>query len=133
MAQATRPSKASKSRRPEESDKDAEDTPSVSDRASSGMRLAGHVEKAAEGGTLRKAFSLWRASKELPVAAAGATDLFKRHPIPVSVAAGALVTTGMLVLASRMGAFDSEGAEQSNGQDDAGSDGAEGEAEDGDA
>ena len=116
MAQATRPNKSSKSRRDDESDKDS-GGPSLSDRASSGMRLAGHVKKAAEGGKLRKGFSLWRASKELPVVAAGAGDLFKRHPIPIAVAAGGLVTAGVLVLALGMGAFDSDSSEQSDEQD----------------
>ena len=117
MAQATRPNKSSKSRRDDESDKDSGGAPSLSDRASSGLRLAGHVKKAAEGGRLRKGFSLWRASRELPVVTAGAGKLFKRHPIPVSVAAGALVTSGLLVLALGMGAFDSDSAEQSDEQE----------------
>jgi hypothetical protein len=130
MAQATRPNKSSKSRRDDQSDNDTGGGPSLSDRASSGMRLAGHVKKAAEGGKLRKGFSLWRASKELPVVAAGAGDLFKRHPVPIAVAAGGLVTAGVLVLALGMGAFDSDSSEQSDEQEDTEGGEAEGRAAD---
>ena len=132
MAQATRPSKSSKASSGGEPDKDSGDGPSLSDRASSGMRLAGHVKKAAEGGKLRKGFSLWRASKELPIVAAGAGNFFKRHPVPISVAAGAVVTGTLLVLALGLGAFDSDSADQSDEQEDIEDTEAEGQAADAD-
>ena len=93
----------------------AESGPSMSDRASAGMRIASHVSKAASGGKLRKGFSLWRASRELPTAAAGATEVFKKHPIPVAIAGGLLAPAGLLYAAHAMGAFD---ADESAGQQD---------------
>ena len=81
--------------------------PSLSDRASSGMRAARHLQKAATGGKLRKGFSLWRASRELPVVASGAADFFKQHPLPLALLAGALTTAALLYTARSMGAFDS--------------------------
>ena len=86
--------------------------PSPSDRAAAGVRIAGHVRSAATGGKLRRGWSLWRASRELPVAAAGATDLFKRHPVPIALLGGALTTAGLLYAAHAMGAFESDGGAQ---------------------
>ena len=98
----------------------ANNGPALSDRAASGMRIAKHLQKAAAGGNLRKGFSLWRASKELPTAAAGASDLFKRHPVPISILGGVLTTAGLLYAAYSMGAFE---------QDESGEQGEEGEDE----
>ena len=84
--------------------------PDLSDRAASGMRIAKHLQKAATGGNLRKGFSLWRASRELPTAAAGAGELFKRHPVPISLLGGVLTTAGLLYAAYSMGAFEQGGS-----------------------
>ena len=88
----------------------ASNGPALSDRAASGMRIAKHLQKAAAGGNLRKGFSLWRASKELPTAAAGAGELFKRHPVPISLLGGVLTTAGLLYAAYTMGAFEQDGS-----------------------
>ena len=106
MAQTTSPKKKSK---PAAGDDKSDDTPSLSERGQSGMRIAGHLQKAAAGGKLRKGFALWRASKELPTAAAGAGDLFKRHPVPIALLGGALTTAALLYAAHSMGAFAAEG------------------------
>jgi hypothetical protein len=90
------------------------------------MKIAGHLRKAAEGGTIRKGFSLWRVARELPTAASGAGELFKRHPVPIALLGGALTTAGLLVLAHGMGAFDSEGQREGEEQGQE-----EGQAEDG--
>jgi hypothetical protein len=96
---------------PAERDNEADDEsgsgPSLSDRASSGMRAARHLQKAATGGKLRKGFSLWRASRELPVVASGAGNFFKQHPLPLALLGGALTTAALLYTARSMGAFDS--------------------------
>ena len=99
------------------SDNETEDSPSLSDRAQSGMKIAGHLRKAVEGGSLRKGFSLWRVARELPTAASGAGELFKRHPVPIALLGGALTTAGLLVLAHTIGAFDSEGQAEAEEQD----------------
>ena len=106
-----------------ERDNESEDGPSLSDRTQAGMRIASHLKKAAEGGSIRKGFSLWRVAKELPTAASGAGELFKRHPVPIALLGGALTTAGLLVLAQGMGAFDarqSGEAEQDEADEQAG-------------
>ena len=103
--QSKKKSKRSDNGRPDES---SDEQPSLSDRAQSGMRIAEHLQKAAAGGKIRKGFSLWRVSRELPTAAAGAGDLFKRHPLPFAVAGGLLTTATLLLLAQGMGAFDEQ-------------------------
>src|SRR5688572_23985411 len=106
-----------------ERDNESEDGPSLSDRTQAGMRIAGHLKKAAEGGSIRKGFSLWRVAKELPTAASGAGELFKRHPVPIALLGGVLTTAGVLVLAQGMGAFDANeqsGEERDEGEGDAG-------------
>ena len=60
----------------------------MAERTSSGLKAAQHLTKAADGGTLRKGFSLWRATSHLKVAAAGAGDLIKRHPAPAALIGG---------------------------------------------
>ena len=96
----------------------ANNGPDLSDRAASGMRIAKHLQKAATGGNLRRGFSLWRASKELPTAAAGAGDLFRRHPVPISILGGVLTTAGLLYAAYSIGAFEQdESADQGEGED----------------
>ena len=98
----------------------ANNGPDLADRAASGMRIAKHLQKAATGGNLRKGFSLWRASKELPTAAAGAGELFKRHPVPISLLGGVLTTAGLLYAAYSMGAFEQdESGEQGEEGDEA--------------
>ena len=113
-------------------DTPADAGPSLSDRTASGMRLAQHLRKAAAGGNLRKGFSLWRASKELPTAAAGAADLFKRHPVPISLLGGALTTAGLLYAAYSMGAFDQDqpADDQQSEEDEEGSPDAQANSED---
>src|SRR5687768_15756714 len=146
MANTTKQKKKTKAPAREESDEDesseqagsahgggengaANNGPALSDRAASGMRIAKHLQKAAAGGNLRKGFSLWRASKELPTAAAGAGELFMRHPVPISLLGGVLTTAGLLYAAYSMGAFEQDGsAEQGEEGEDEGNE-AEGRAE----
>ena len=139
MPNTTKPKKKTKAPAREESDDDessgeqgggehgagengaANNGPALSDRAASGMRIAKHLQKAAAGGNLRKGFSLWRASKELPTAAAGAGELFMRHPVPISLLGGVLTTAGLLYAAYSMGAFEQdESAEQGEEVEDEG-------------
>ena len=111
MAQTVKKQKSSK----DQSENGAPEGPSLSDRAQSGARIADHVRKAAEGGSIRKGFSLWRVARELPTAASGAGDLFKRHPVPIALLGGVVTTGALLVLANGMGAFDAD--DQSEGED----------------
>jgi hypothetical protein len=109
---------------------ESDDMPSMSERARSGMKIAGQLRKAAAGGKLRKGFSLWRVSRELPTAAAGAGDFFKRHPVPIALLGGALTTATLLVLATGMGAFDEQGEQDDEAADDESTERAPDEAED---
>ena len=113
MPQATRPKKRTKpaARENGSADAQAEEVdagPSPTERATAGLKMAEHLQKAAAGGKIRKGWSLWRASKQLPVAAAGAGDLFKRHPVPIAIAGGVLATAGILLAAQAIGAFDAD-------------------------
>ena len=117
MREATKSMKKPKGAKNGQSDESSEEQPSLSDRAQSGMRIAGHLQKAAAGGKLRKGFSLWRVSRELPTAAAGAGGVFKRHPIPIAVAGGLLTTATLLLLAHGMGAFDAQDEDQDQGDE----------------
>jgi len=121
MRDATKSMKKPKGAKNGQSDESSEEQPSLSERAESGMRIAEQLGKAAVGGKLRKGFSLWRVSRELPTAAAGAGDVFKRHPIPIAVAGGLLTTASLLLLAHGMGAFDAQD-EADSGNDEAESD-----------
>jgi hypothetical protein len=112
MREATKPMKKSKGAKNGQSDESSDEQPSLSERAQSGMRIAEHLQKAAEGGKLRRGFSLWRVSRELPTAAAGAGELFKRHPISFAIAGGMATTAALLLLAQGMGAFDAERQDQ---------------------
>ena len=96
-----------------------EDSPSMSERADAGVKAAGHLGKAASGGKLRMAYSLWRASKHIPVAAAGAGDLIKRHPAITALVAGVTAAAVTYVMASRAAAAEGdEGESQSEGEGD---------------
>jgi hypothetical protein len=123
MREATQAKKKSKRVDNGQSDESSAEQPSLSERAESGMRIAEQLGKAAAGGKLRKGFSLWRVSRELPTAAAGTGELFKRHPIPFAVAGGLLTTGALLLLAHGMGAFDEQAEPQAD--DEAGNEPAE--------
>jgi hypothetical protein len=112
MREATKSMKKSKGSKNGQSGDSSDEQPSLSERAQSGMRIAEHLQKAAEGGKIRKGFSLWRVSRELPTAAAGAGEVFKRHPIPIALAGGLLTTATLLLLAQGMGAFDAQDEDQ---------------------
>jgi len=105
------------SRASDESSDESSDSPSPSERARSGIKIASQLNKAAQGGKIRKGISLWRVSRELPTAAAGAGKCFKRHPVPVSILSGALTTATLLVLASGMGAFDGDSSANAESND----------------
>lgn len=117
MREATKSMKKPKGAKNGQSDESSDEQPSLSDRAQSGMRIAEQLQKAATGGKLRKGFSLWRVARELPTAAAGAGELFKRHPIPIAVAGGAATTAALLLLAQGMGAFDTQDEDQDQGDE----------------
>lgn len=137
MSRAVSSGKSSPSRNSRESGDspdESSDAPNLSERARSGMKIASQLNKAAQGAKVRKALSLWRVSRELPTAAAGAGEFFKRHPVPISILAGALTTATLLVLASGMGAFDGEpsaGAESNDTSDEGHEDEEAGEAREG--
>lgn len=115
MPQTTNRKTESKSRRRDDA---SEPTPSLNERGESGMRIAEHLQKAAAGGKIRKGFSLWQISKELPTAAAGAGEVFKRHPIPIALLGGAVTTAALLYAAHSMGAFEAEeGADEQDGEE----------------
>ncbi|HZN69062.1 MAG TPA: hypothetical protein VFB66_27525 [Tepidisphaeraceae bacterium] len=96
--------------------------PSMSERAEAGVKAASHLGKAASGGKLRMAYSLWRASKQIPVAAAGTGDLIKRHPAVAALLAGLTAAAATYVLASRAAANS-----EAKGKTDEGPQGSEGE------
>src|SRR5688500_4167501 len=98
-----------KSKRPESSS--GEEKPGMAERTSSGLKAAQHLSKAAEGGTLRKGFSLWRATSHLKTAAAGAGDLIKRHPAPAALIGGAVTGAAIFFAARSMGASDEQGSD----------------------
>jgi hypothetical protein len=114
MREATQSKKKSKRADNGQSDDSSAEQPSLSERAQSGMRIAEQLGKAATGGKIRKGFSLWRVSRELPTAAAGTGQLFKRHPIPFALAGGLLTTGALLLLAQGMGAFDEQGGQEAD-------------------
>jgi hypothetical protein len=104
-----------------ENEDSEEQGPTAGERADAGMKIAGHVGKAASGGKLRKAFSLWRVSKQLPVAAAGAGDLVKRYPGVTAALGGLAAAAAIYLLASRAAADEDhadEVGEHEGGQDD---------------
>jgi hypothetical protein len=76
MREATQSKKKSKRPVNGKSDESSDDQPSLAERAESGMRIAEQLGKAAAGGKIRKGVSLWRVSRELPTAAAGAGHFF---------------------------------------------------------
>ena len=93
------------------------DSPSMQERAKSGMKAASHLGKAARGGKLRAAFSLWRASKHLPVAAAGAGRIVTRHPAASALVGGAATAVAIYLLASRAAETSGDVDEASQGQE----------------
>ena len=119
-----------KSKRPESESN--EDRPGMAERTSSGLKAAQHLTKAAEGGTLRKGFSLWRATSHLKTAAAGAGDLIKRHPAPAALIGGAVTGAAIFFAARSMGASDEQGSEsdeESEGEEESEQDEESGEEE----
>ena len=119
-----------KSKRPDSSSS-GEDRPGMAERTSSGMKAAQHLSKAADGGTLRKGFSLWRATSHLKVAAAGAGDLIKRHPAPAALIGGAVTGAAIFFAARSMGASEEQGwdSDESEGEEESEQDEASGEEE----
>ena len=123
-----------KSKRPESSSS-GEDRPGMAERTSSGLKAAQHLSKAADGGTLRKGFSLWRATSHLKVAAAGAGDLIKRHPAPAALIGGAVTGAAIFFAARSMGASEEQGSdsdEESEGEEESEQDEESGEEEEDD-
>ena len=92
--------------------------PEMSERASAGMKAAQHLSKAARGGTLRKGFSLWRASSHLGVAAAGAGEVIKRHPAPAALIGGAVAAAAIFFAARSAAAADKLASAQDNDDED---------------
>ena len=88
------------------------DDPDINDRAASGLKAAEHIQKAMAGGTIRKAFSLWRASSHLRTAAAGTGDVVKRHPLAAALAGGTVTAVAIYYVARSMAAQDDEGQEE---------------------
>jgi len=117
-----------KSKRQESSS--AEERPGMAERTSSGLKAAQHLTKAAHGGTLRKGFSLWRATSHLKVAAAGAGDLIKRHPAPAALIGGAVTGAAIFFAARSMAAGEEQGSdEESEGEEESEQDEESGEEE----
>ena len=129
MAQTTSAKSKSKSKPADDS---SDNGPSLDERRESGMRIAGHLQKAAAGGKIRKGLSLWKISKELPTAAAGAGEVFKRHPVPIALLGGALTTAALLYAAHAMGAFAADGQQDEEGGEEAEARGEEDEGEEAD-
>jgi hypothetical protein len=88
----------------------------MEDRAASGLKAAEHIQKAMAGGTIRKAFSFWRAATHLRTAAAGTGGLVRRHPIAAALLGGTLAAGAIYFAARSMDA--SEDDEQSSDQPD---------------
>jgi hypothetical protein len=106
-----------------------DDGPSMSERADAGVKAAGHLGKAASGGKLRMAWSLWRASKQIPTAAAGTGDLIKRHPAVSALVVGLTAAATTYVLASRAAASEEAEGETDEGPQGSREDQAEDQAE----
>src|SRR4051812_12835362 len=83
-----------------------EDAPSAQERAESGVKIAQHLQTAFTGGRIRRAFALWRATRQLRVAAAGTGTLVKRHPIAAAVIGGTLTGTAIYFAAKSMAPTD---------------------------
>jgi len=90
----------------------------MAERTSSGLKAAQHLSKAADGGTLRKGFSLWRATSHLKVAAAGAGDLIKRHPAPAALIGGAVTGAAIFFAARSMAAGEEEEVDDEESEED---------------
>jgi lipid-binding SYLF domain-containing protein len=121
----------------EEGEESDDDGPSLAERAGAGLKAARHLQKAASGGKIAKAFGLWGAARQLQTAGAGATsgarNLITRRPVMAALVGGGLAAGAILVAASLMGAFATGGQEsddQDEGADDSESDNRKGEAVD---
>ena len=112
-----------------------DDGPDLGDRAASGLKAAEHIQKAMAGGTIRKAFSGWRALSHLRTAAAGTGDVVKDHPVAAALAGGTLAAVAIYYVARSMAAQDDEGQEdeESESHEDEGEGEAEGRSQDDDA
>jgi hypothetical protein len=120
--------------RDEDESDEGEEGPSLRERADAGLKAIGHLQKAATGGKIRKAFSLWGAARQLKVAAAGAKDggkkLMKRHPVASALVVGGVAAGAVLFAASRMGAFAADQPQDADNSSASESDDADRHAED---
>ena len=135
MPQATKKSPKSDKAKKKQSD-GGDAGPSAQERAESGVKLAQHLQTAMTGGKIRQAFALWRASKQLSVAAAGTGDIVKKHPLAAALIGGGLAATVIYLTARSAGAQDEsagEDADAGEGEDDADREQAEDQASDDDA
>ena len=106
-----------------------DDGPDLGDRAASGLKAAEHIQKAMAGGTIRKAFSGWRALSHLRTAAAGTGDVVKDHPVAAALAGGTLAAVAIYYVARSMAAQDDDGQEDEESESQGHEDEGEGEAE----
>ncbi len=100
---------------------DDPESPSIDDRAASGLKAVEHIQKALAGGKIRKAFSLWRASSHLRTAAAGTGGIVQRHPLVAALVGGTLAAGAIYYMATSMAGAEA-GAEASEESDDETSD-----------
>ena len=116
MGQATRVKKQSK-----KDTSDAKDAPALEDRASAGLKAAEHIQSGLSGGKLRMAWSLWRASSHLRVAASGLGGVVAKRPLTAALVGGGLAA-GAIYFAARSLAASAEGQETDDEKGDDGSD-----------